>query len=248
MMESIWDTDVGLPEFPALEGDRRTDVLIVGGGLAGLLCAWKLTRAGVDCMLIEQDRIMGGVSGRTTAKLTSQHGLIYHRLLNTFGPERARMYWRANEEALSEYKRLAGAADFDFVPENNWIYATDGTEKLEAEMTACEKLGIPAQWGTVLPLPFPVAGAVGFPGQARIHPLKLAACLARGLPIYENTKALEFLGNQVRTPRGTVTAEKVIVATHFPMLNKHGGYFLKLYQQRSYVLALENAPRIRQCH
>ena len=244
MMDSIWGADVQMPRFPQLDRDLHTDVLIIGGGLAGLLCAWNLNRAGIDCVLIEQNRLMQGVSGRTTAKLTSQHGLIYGKLLKKFGVEQARLYWQANQNALAELSALAETAACDYKLENNYIYATDGTQKLEAEMAACEKLGLPARWEESLPLPFPVTGAIGFSGQAQFHPVKLAAHIADGLQIFENTKALAFLGNRVQAPKGTVTAEKIIVATHFPMLNKHGAYFLKLYQQRSYVIALENAPKI----
>ena len=233
-----------MPRFPQLDKDLHTDVLIIGGGLVGLLCAWNLNRAGIDCVLIEQNRLMQGVSGRTTAKLTSQHGLIYGKLLKKFGVEQARLYWQANQNALAELSALAETAACDYKLENNYIYATDGTQKLEAEMAACEKLGLPARWEESLPLPFPVTGAIGFSGQAQFHPLKLAAHIAKGLQIFENTKALAFLGNQVQTPKGTISAENIIVATHFPMLNKHGAYFLKLYQQRSYVIALENAPKI----
>ena len=244
MMDSIWGADVQMPRFPQLDSDLHTDVLIIGGGLAGLLCAWNLTRTGINCVLIEQNRLMQGVSGRTTAKLTSQHGLIYGKLLKKFGVEQARLYWQANQNALAELSALAETAACDYKLENNYIYATDGTQKLEAEMAACEKLGLPARWEESLPLPFPVTGAIGFSGQAQFHPLKLAAHIAKGLQIFENTKALAFLGNQVQTPKGTISAENIIVATHFPMLNKHGAYFLKLYQQRSYVIALENAPGI----
>ena len=244
MMDSIWGADVQRPRFPQLDSDLHTDVLIIGGGLVGLLCAWNLNRAGIDCVLIEQNRLMQGVSGRTTAKLTSQHGLIYGKLLKKFGVEQAQLYWQANQDALAELSALAETAAFDYKLENNYIYATDGTQKLEAEMATCEKLGLPARWEESLPLPFPVTGAIGFSGQAQFHPLKLAAHIAKGLQIFENTKALAFLGNQVQTPKGTISAENIIVATHFPMLNKHGAYFLKLYQQRSYVIALENAPGI----
>ena len=230
-----------MPRFPRLEGDLRTDVLIVGGGLAGLLCAWNMTRAGIDCTLIEEHSIMHGVSGRTTAKITSQHGLVYGKLLKTFGPERTGMYWQANEEALALYRELAKTADFDYETKNNYIYATEGTAQLEAEMAAYDALKIPAIWETSLPLPFPVSGALCFANQAQFHPLKFAAHISQGLKIYENTKALSFFGNQVQTPKGIITAEKVVIASHFPMLNKHGAYFLKLYQQRSYVIALENA-------
>ncbi len=230
-----------MPRFPQLERDLRADVLIIGGGLAGLLCAWNLRRAGIECVLIEENRIMQGVSGRTTAKITAQHGLIYGKLLKKFGPEKAKLYWQANRDALTEFRRLAEEANFDFAPQNSYIYATGETEILEVEMEACEQLGIPARWETELPLPFPVTGAVSFSDQAQCHPLKLAAHIAKDLQIYENTKALTFVGNRVQTPKGVITAEKIIVATHFPLLNKHGAYFLKLYQQRSYVIALENA-------
>ena len=95
-----------------------------------------------------------------------------------------------------------------------------------------------------LPLPFPTAGAVKFPRQAQFHPLKFAAAIAKDLPIFEHTKVLELAPRAARTSGGTVQAEAIIIATHFPLLNKHGGYFLKLYQHRSYVLALEGAPDV----
>ncbi len=243
-MDSVWEKDVLLPQFPQLEGDLRTDVLVIGGGLAGLLCAWRLANTGVDCALIEENRIMHGVSGRTTAKLTSQHGLLYSKLLRTFGPEKAKMYWQVNQNALDAFRELAEEADCDFLPQSNYLYETDGTARLEAEMAAYERLRIPYAWKYNTPLPFQVAGALGFSGQGQFHPLKLAAGIAKDLKIYENTKALAFAGNRVQTPKGNITAEKIIVATHFPMLNKHGAYFLKLYQQRSYVIALENAPTV----
>jgi len=233
-----------MPSFPKLEGDIRTDVLIVGGGMAGLLCAWNLTRAGVDCVLIEENRLMGGVGGRTTAKLTSQHGLVYEKIMRRYGWEKARLYWQANEDALAAFAKLAEEVDCDFQIKDHYLYTTGGTEKLEWEMAAYEQLEIPAQWERKLPLPFPVSGTIRFTNQAQFHPMKLAAHIAKGLKIYENTKALAFLGKQVQTPGGKITAQKIIVATHFPLLNKHGGYFLKLYQQRSYVIALENAAPV----
>ena len=244
-MDSIWYKDTSLPQFRRLEGDMRTDVLVIGGGLAGLLCAWNLTNAGAGCVLIEENRIMSGVSGRTTAKITSQHGLIYSKLLKVLGPEKARMYWQANEDGLAAYRRLAEKAAFDFEVQPSYVYSTGSTEKLEAELAACESLRIPARWETATDLPFPVSGAVCFPNQAQFHPLRFAAHICRGLKIYEHTKAVSFHGNRVETPYGTITADKIIITTHFPVLNKHGAYFMKLYQQRSYVLALENAGRVK---
>lgn len=241
MDNSIWTKDVERPSFPILEGDLKTDVLVVGGGLAGLLCAYKLSEAGVDCALIEAGRIMGGVSCGTTAKITAQHGLIYRDLLRRFGEETAKGYWEANQAAIADYRRLAAAIPCDLENEDNVLYATDAASDLEAEKAALDRLGIPAELTDRTGLPFPVAGALRFRDQARFHPLKFAFGLSRGLRIYENTRALEFAPGRVRTDRGTIQAQRVIVATHFPILNKHGAYFLKMYQDRSYMLALEGA-------
>ena len=241
MTNSIWNNDFTMPEFPALTHDLKTEVLIVGGGMAGLLCAYKLSKKGVDCTLIEADRICGGVTRNTTAKLTSQHGLIYHKLLQMHGPDRARRYWEANEAALEEFRRLAKTIDCDFQPEDNYIYSLNDLTALEAEKAALDSLGIPAEMVKALPLPFPVKGAIRFGNQAQFHPLKFAAGITKDLYIYEHTPARECAGNTVITDNGKITAEKIIIATHFPLLNKHGAYYLKQYQQRSYVLALENA-------
>lgn len=230
-MDSIWQKDGALPQFAPLRGENRTDVLVIGGGMAGLLCAHSLRRAGVDCMLIEENRIMSGVSGRTTAKLTSQHGLLYSRLLKQWGPERASRYWQANQRAVAAMSALAQQAQCDFSRKPHYIFQTDGTDKLEKEAESYEALNIPYRWAQPAQLPLTVSGAIGFDRQGQFHPLKLAAYLAKDLPIYENTKALAWLGDRVQIPGGSIRAERIIVATHFPPWNKHGAYFLKLYQQ-----------------
>lgn len=240
-MESIWQKETELPQFPQLETDLETDVLVVGGGLTGLLCAYRLSQAGIKYALIERERICQGVTAKTTAKITSQHGLMYGKLLRKYGPDTARMYRKANEAALADFRALAEAMDCDFQERDHWIYAVEKLDALQEEMDALDALGIPFISSDSLPLPVPVRAAVGFPNQAQFNPLKFAGEIARGLHIYEYTPAREFIGNTVVTDRGRIKASKIIMATHFPVLNKHGGYFLRMYQQRSYVVAVENA-------
>lgn len=240
MNESIWTKDVSLPEFPRLEGDQKTDVLIVGGGMAGLLLSYKLKEAGVEHILIEADRICRGVTRNTTAKITSQHGTLYGTILKRLGPEQGRLYWQANQAAVEALCRLAEPLDCEMERKPHYLYDRSAA-RLEKEMAALQTMGIPAEFEKNVGLPFPVEGAIRFSHQAQFHPLKFAAKLAKGLPVYENTAAKAFEGNTVITDRGKIRAEKIVIATHFPVLNKHGLYFLKMYQQRSYVLALENA-------
>lgn len=242
-MESLWSKTASLPEFPVLPGDRKTDVLIIGGGIAGLLLAYELQKAGVEYMLVEASEICSGITKNTTAKITSQHGLCYTKLAKRLG-DGAGLYLRANQEALEEFRNIARRVPCDFQEKDAFVYTLSSPEKIRQEAENLRKLGFPAKIVQELPLPLPIQSALCFPKQAQFHPLKFAAGIAPGLHIYTHTKALEFLndGHLIQTNRGRISAKKVVVATHFPMNNKHGGYFLKLYQDRSYVLALENAP------
>ena len=242
MIDSLWADTAQLPSFSSLKQDVRTDVLIVGGGLAGLLCAYMLTQDGVNCLLIEADTICSGISRNTTAKLTSQHGLIYGKLEREFGPDTARLYWEAKEAALAQYRRLSRKFPCDFQEKNAYVYAVEQQDKLEDELSALERSRILADYVDTLPLPFAVSAAIRFKNQAQFHPLKFAAGIAQGLNIYEHTAARAFEGTTVITDHGRIKADSIIVATHFPLLNKHGSYFLKMFQHRSYVLALEQAP------
>lgn len=243
-MNSIWNISAQRPHFESLNGDMDVDVLIIGGGITGILCARALDDAGADYALIEADKICGGITQNTTAKITVQHGAIYDRLIREFGVRKARLYYEANKDALKEYRRLCAHIDCDFEECDAYLYSIDNKNKIEKEADAYKKLGIKAKLTNKLPLPFPVAGALRVSGQAQFHPLKFLYEISKGLRIYEGTKAIQFAPGLVTTNRGKIRAQKIIVATHFPIINKHGGYFLKMYQHRSYVLALKNAPQM----
>lgn len=240
MLNSIW-AETSLPQFPRLQGDKTTQILIIGGGMAGLLCAFRLKQAGADVLLVEAGRICGGVTQNTTAKITSQHGLIYHKLLHKLGREKAGMYLQANQQAVADFHALCKDIPCHFEAQSAFVYSLDDRQALEQEVHALHLLGYPAGLKEDLPLPFHTVGAVKFRHQAQFHPLEFAAHIARDLPIYENTPVRAMEETTAITDHGRIRAEKVIVATHFPFLNRHGSYFLKLYQHRSYVLALENA-------
>ena len=243
-MASIWQENLQLPTFPTLTGDIYTDVLIIGGGITGLLCAKKLHDAGADYMLCEADTICSGITKNTTAKITSQHGLCYQKLLAKFGAEKTKLYLSANEAAVREYERLCTQIDCDFSAEDSYVYSLTSRKRLEHELSALQKLDFPAEFIENIPLPFPTAGGLKFPNQAQFHPLKFLNAISSSLQIYEHTPIRQLGPGWATTDHGIIHAEKIIVATHFPILNKHGSYFLKLYQHRSYCLALENAQTV----
>ncbi len=246
MAESIWTqtTKDTAPAFRALPGDARTDALVIGGGMAGILCAHRLKAAGVRCIVTEGGRIGGGTTGNTTAKISAQHGLLFGALAETSGPEPARRYWDVNQRAIEEYRALAQRIPCDLEDKTAFVYSRDSREKLEREAAAYQRLGIPGHISDDLPLPLKTRGAIGMPGQAQFHPLKLLYGLARDLDIYEDTLVLGLEGNRAITQKGSIAAEHIILATHYPMVNIPGLYAVKLYQHRSYTVALQDGPDI----
>lgn len=243
-MQSIWEKETQLPHFPTLKGRKKTKVLIIGGGMTGILCAHFLKKNGVDNLVLEGERIGSGTTGNTTAKITVQHGLIYHKLLKCGGEEQASLYMRANREALQEYSSLCEKIDCDFQWKTSYVFSRENRENLEIEMDALRKIGCPARLLDETELPFPVVGAVAIPRQAQFHPLRFLAQMAKNLNIYEHSFVKEMKENTAVTEEGSVDFEQVIFATHFPIDNRHGMYFLKMYQHRSYVLALKGADTI----
>lgn len=242
--DSIWQ-NIKLPEFEAAVGKIKTDVLIIGGGIAGLLTAYELKKSGVDCVVAERGRICCGVTGNTTAKITAQHGLIYSKIAHMYGRSRAAMYLHANLNAVKKYAELSREIDCDFRRSDSYLYSVDNRAALETELAALEsitKKGV--RFTEIKELPFNTVGAVVFENQAMFNPLKLLAEIAGELKIYENTHIIEVTGKTALSECARITADKIVITTHFPFINRWGSYYLKLYQSRSSVVALGNAPTL----
>lgn len=244
-MESVWMKDTEIRKREALSGDMEAPVAVIGAGLTGILTAYYLKKAGIPAVVLEADRIGGGQTKNTTAKITSQHGLVYERLIRTFGNRMAQHYAAANEEAIGEYERLIREKGIycDFVRCPACLYSGTDRERLKREAEAAKSLGIEASFGTDCELPFPVAGVTRFEKQARFHPLKFLAQMAEEVEVYEQTKVLKAENEKVETDRGTVRAEYIVFASHYPFMNVPGYYFARMYQERSYVAALKGAER-----
>lgn len=243
-MISLWSATASMLCFPTLKKDIKTDVLVIGGGMAGLLTAYELSKKGVSCVVVEKGRICGMTTQNTTAKITVGHGLIYSKIKKAAGEQAVRGYYEANSLALKEYKKLCRNIDCDFEIKDNYVYSLNDRQKLEDELSALLNAGVKAEFCEKLSIPVKTKGAVKLSDQAQFHPLKFAASIAKNLEIYENTFVKEISQNTAVTDHAKIRAEKIVVATHFPFINNHGGFFVKLYQDRSYVVALENAQQV----
>lgn len=241
MNRSIWIEDVNLPTFGALEKNIKTEVLVIGGGMCGILCAYYLKQAGIPYVLAEGNLIGHGITQNTTAKITSQHGLIYQKIKKAYGMEMAKLYLDSNQTAVTRYREMAQTIECDFEDKDAYVYSISDSMKLLEEVSVLQSLGFPAQYVTVPNIPIETQGAVRFPGQAQFHPLRFLNAITKDLNIYENTFVHSIDEHTAYTDHGSITAKQIIITTHFPFLNKHGFYFLKMFQERSYVIALQNA-------
>ncbi|MDI6718204.1 MAG: FAD-dependent oxidoreductase [Methanomicrobiales archaeon] len=248
--ESYWIATTPPSHYPALSGTQAFDVAILGGGIVGITAALLLKEAGLKVGVIEAGRVVRGATGHTTAKITSQHGLIYDRLVEQFGRERAQQYAAANQAAIEQIADQVHqrdiACDFERKPAYVFAESEEDREAVQREANAARGLGLPASFVEDVPLPFETEGAVRFDDQAQFHPRKYLCALAREIPgdgsaIFEETRAIAIRDGEpvtVETERGTVQATDVIQATHFPFHDQPGQYFRRMHQSRSYVLGV----------
>lgn len=291
-MNSFWlDSIENKNKFNKLEKDISTDVCIVGAGIFGLTCGYYLTKQGYNVVLLEKEKdIASKTTGHTTAKITSQHNLIYKYLIDSLGESIAKKYLYANQNAIENIAKIVEEEkiDCDFERQNSYVYTNnlDELEKIKLENKAVNSLGFKSEFVTSTPLPFNVLGALRFPNQAEFNPIKYAYGLAKcitsngssaidglvnagsvgsvsvGDGIVENSPG----GASLNLAKGTgeiytdtlvqnikkendefitsckdyvVRSKYVILATHYPFIDRLGYYFFKMYQSTSYVIAVD---------
>lgn len=222
------------------------DVIVIGAGMAGLLIAFYLQERGKSVLVLEAKSVASGQTGRTTAKITSQHGLKYSNLIQKVGERKAKMYAQANQDAIKEYDKLIHEKEIEchFKRVPAYLYTKQNPDALKKEVEAATLLGINSFFITETELPFEVTGAACFCNQAQFSPLEFVQAIAKELEIREHTKVTAIRGRGVITEQGTFVAKQIVVATHYPIRNVPGFYFLRQHQERSYVLALEGCGEI----
>jgi glycine/D-amino acid oxidase-like deaminating enzyme/nitrite reductase/ring-hydroxylating ferredoxin subunit len=247
--ESLWLATTPETHYDPLKDGLDVDTAVVGAGITGLTAAVRLDDAGQDVAVIEADRVVTGATGYTTAKLTSQHGLIYDYLRSNLGDKKARKYARANEGAIDEVASWIEALDIDcdFERRPAYTYATspDDRESVRAEAEAAAGIGLPADFVETTELPYDVSGAVRFDEQAQFHPRSYLLTIAEeidggGSYVFEETRARDIDPGspcEVATDRGRIVADNVIVASHFPFFD-HNGYFARMHPKQAYLLAV----------
>ncbi len=251
--KSYWLDSTPKTNYPSLEEDIKVDVAIIGGGMVGLSCGYMIKKAGLKVAVLEGDHILQGTTGHTTAKITSQHHLIYAKIKNQMGVELAQQYGAANEAAIRTIEAIIREhnIDCDFEPQPAYLYTQQDqyVQQIHNEIDAASEAGIKASYVESIPFPsIPIKGGMRFDGQAQFHPREYLLPLAATIPgdgshVFEGSRVVDIDGENpyvISTDQGKrVTAEKIIIASHYPCYNKAGLYMARIYQERSYVVAIK---------
>jgi len=245
MNKSYWVETTPKTNFPEISKDINIDVLIIGGGITGILTAYMLSESDLKTSIVEADRMAMGVTANTTAKITSQHGLLYDYLLNTFGFETAKSYLDSNEEAIKTVKDIVQRENIncDLISQDAYVYTCDksNVQKIENEVSSVTSLGLKAEYVTECPLHFPVEAAIKFPNQAQFHPRKYLLSLLkvlekRNVNLYENSKVVNIKHvkdkYEVSINGSTITAKYLVMASHYPIKNFPRNVFYKNVSRR----------------
>ena len=244
---SFWVESTPDRSFAPLAADLRVGCCVIGAGITGLTTAYLLQRAGVKVAVVEMDGVACGVSGYTTAKVTSLQGRIYSRLEGKHGREAAALYADANQAALGMVAGLVRehSIDCDYETQPNHTYCEDPNDlsQIEQEADAASRAGLPVELVDEVALPYPIAGAVRLDGQAQFHPRKYLLALVDelergGCLFFDDTRATGVDEGEpcvVETSGGTVRADHVVVATHYTFLDR-SMMFPRVHPKRSYAL------------
>lgn len=239
-MKSIWENDVVFKEFKPLAKDIKADCVVIGGGIAGILTAYELQNRGFKTVLLEADKLCSGATCRTTAKITSQHGAVYGDIVKKIGVDAGKLYYESQQNAIDYIESVAAKSGINcmFKRLPAYIYQKKGDGMLLSEARALNKIGADFEYTKTTELPFEVSGAIKFPNQAQFHPLMLMQRLTQELEIYEKSRVVSIEADGVVTPHGKAFAQYIVDATHYPIMNIPGFYFLRQHQQRVYLLAI----------
>lgn len=252
-MNSLWlSENLNSKNFESLDKNISTDVCIIGAGIFGLTCGYYLSKAGLKVTIVDKSDVGRKTTGHTTAKITSQHGLFYTYLVDTYGEQFAKDYLFANEEAIENIKNIIDTENIkcDFEKQSNFVYTTDKLEvdKIKKEVDCVNAIGFPANFVTKTGLPFEIAGGIQFKNQAQFNPIKyingLCDCIVKNNgKIYTNTTVYDVKKDNdsfsTLAVGGTIQSKYVILASHYPFINFPGIYFFKMYQSSSYVIGVD---------
>lgn len=254
MKNNFW-RDKLLTNYPALKNDIAVDCAVIGGGLAGIMCAAELLERGQKVCVLEAKKVAAADTASSSGMISFAHDLIYYRLIKKHGEIKAKEYLELNKAGAEKIKSLIEKYQIncDYQTCDMFLYAQTlkGLCALNKERQAYKQLGYFFDIVKAAELPFVIKGALRVPNQGCLNPYLFTAELAKaieqkGVKIYENTRVTQPPEKgMLRVGEFSIKAKNFVVCTHFPYINLPGFYFLKLFQSRSSNVIFKSRYEIR---
>lgn len=244
--KSFWVDSTPDTNYSKIKPGLKVDVVVVGGGVAGINTAYMLKRSGKKVALIEADRIVKDVTAATTAKISSH--TIYTMQIANIGKEKTKMYARANMDAVETVAEMVAELDIDCdfrrCPCYFYTESENQISLFEKESQLITELELPAAYTIDIPTSPDAKAGLIYKNQAEFHPRKYLLALAdkiegNGSFVFEKSRVLDVEGEfpfTVKTDQGSIVADNVVITTHYPIYDPD-----KLYQHlkanRTYIMA-----------
>ncbi|PKK95792.1 MAG: hypothetical protein CVV59_01940 [Tenericutes bacterium HGW-Tenericutes-4] len=247
MNNSIWK--IQKKGYDQLTKNLKVQVVVVGGGIAGFLTAHELSNRGFEGVLLEANQILEGVTEKTTAFIAGLQGILYQKLNKTYGLSLAKKYFKLHENAIYEYEKLVQEHNIicEFTKLPAYLFTRKSSKSLIKEFDTLKKIGTGVNYLTKLQnVPIKINGVIKLENQAMFHPLKFLMGLPINFTIYEHSQVVHFNLKQkvLYTNLAKVEAEHIVFATHFPLFTCPNLFPFKMYQSKSYCLAVSNTQNL----
>ncbi len=247
-MDSIWIEGTKLKHDITLQGDVNKNIVIVGGGIAGFLTAFRIAKSGQDVTLIEANTLFSGVTRGTTAHIEALQGYIYTKLSKT-SFARAKNFFDSQIDAISEYEALIKEynIDCDFERLDSYLFSPNNLSDLIKEYEILSYMGAEVELvDTAKILDYKIDGAIKLANQAIFEPIKFLNGLPINFEVIEHTrvKKVDIKKKLLYTEKALIKANKIIIATNFPIIDSSGWYFMKMYKSHSYTVAIDKGNNL----
>ena len=229
MANTTW-SNIEIKKYTKLNKNIKTNCLVVGGGICGVLCAYRLKELGIDVLLVERGKIANERTIRTTATITALQDFLYQDL----DIYKRKLYFEASIEAINEYKKLNKKHNFLFEEVSSYKYFNSHNLFVN-EIKALNEIGY-------YPNSFIYNGKyiIEFMNQAQMNPMLLIKELINNIEVYEDTEITYYDSNKAYTNNNIIEFSNIIITTGYPFMKIKGLFSFKLYQNKSYVIEIEN--------
>lgn len=257
-MESIWLKDYVEWNLPQINKDIKTPVLIIGGGIAGLMCAYECMKNNIKFILVDSKKLARGVSAYTTAQVSAAHGMLLDDIQKKHDKDKALEYFASQLYGLEIIKNIIKKENIkcDYKEESTIFCAKDknNINILKKQYKLNRSHYNKMKWLTNITDIFKRNKGVEYQNQFIFNPMKymmgiINILIKNDAKLYENSQVTQIdrkdnLYKVIINDKHTITTNKIIMACHYPFLNPDNLYFAKIYQSKSYAIAFKTKYKL----